>query len=88
MLGVTLDGETWLADPEGGPHQWLEILGVFWSFHERSDQLNDHETAVLRRAAVFTGRVNLAHMYDGPHSRSPEQFINSLAAGILRKNGL
>ena len=77
-----------LADPEGGPHQWLEILGVFWSFHERSDQLNDHETAVLRRAAVFTGRVNLAHMYDGPHSRSPEQFTNSLAAGILRKNGL
>lgn len=76
---------TKVLDEEGGPWEWLAILGALY---EISEKPQEEDRPLLTKMANFEKRVELVHCYDGPHSRPADFFIRTCGRyGLARLNG-
>ena len=66
------------------PYHWHHVLGML---HAVAATPSDESEAVLRRAAVFRGRVELDPGAGLPHAMSPEELIRSFAVQTLGEWG-
>ena len=61
-------------------YHWHHVLGIL---HAIAAAPSEESEAVLRRAAVFTGRAELDPEAGLPHAMSPEELIRSFAVQTL-----
>ncbi len=64
----------------GARYNWRHVLGVLQRVREEPSEASH---ALLREAAVFTGRLALDDSQGLPHSMSPEDFLRWVAVQTL-----